>query len=127
MNVHVARLRRAQKVLPGIIRRAFASAPNTPPSATNGSAITEHARKIIKRSNKIASQLHKRAVKKEWLEYRKPSKVYWALTNIYEPGGLIPRAPDQYQLIDAWCRPLWGEWGVRLSIRTIGGPNVLTL
>jgi hypothetical protein len=171
MNVRILRLYRAQKVLPSIIRRAFASEANTdavssstdtPPSATNGSEVTEDALKIIKELSKLTPEHRRNGIgiikamasevllngskdptkiasarrmevrKMDWRDYQgtppqTPSKVHWALSDMYELGGVIPRGKDRYHTMGDGGLPLWGEWGVQLRIRTFGVLSICTM
>jgi hypothetical protein len=161
MSVRALRLCRAQRLLPGLARRSFASEANStappssesaPPSPGNSAAETEEAINIIRKvsagytrsqikfrkeeetvdgsETAAGSQAGKR--KKSWQDFQgapaqESSNVYWALSDIYEVGGIIPRAETENHQLSDGGMPLWGEWGIRLQIRTFGGPYVLAM
>ncbi|TVY47682.1 Trimethyllysine dioxygenase [Lachnellula occidentalis] len=49
-----------------------------------------------------------------------PSKVHWALSDVYDVGGVVPRSTGPADRKSDRGVPLWGEWGVPLELRTVG-------
>jgi hypothetical protein len=144
-------------LLPGLARRSFASEANpivppsgesTPPPPGNSASETKVALKIVREVSKASARSRgafrkegengtetaaspETGKKKSWQDFQgaplqDSSNVYWALPNIYEVGGMIPRGSKIHQTGDGGM-PLWGEWGIRLEIRTSGGPYILKM
>lgn len=120
MNVHVLRALRAQRQFPAAFRRLSSISDPTPDAAPSSSSTNPP---------KAAPEPQK---KKSWQDFQgtppqTPSKVHWALSDVYEIGGTIPRAKSLFDQTSDNGMPYWSEDGVFLKIRTFGGSAIARL
>ncbi|TVY82095.1 Trimethyllysine dioxygenase [Lachnellula suecica] len=92
--------------------------------------VAERSVQLTPDSEKEAEESGKK--KPSWQDFQgttpqTPSKVYWALSDIYEVGGMIPRAASMYHQTGERGMPLWGEWGIPLKIREFGGASIFMI
>jgi len=119
MNVRVLRSFGARKVSCSITRRCFSSeckknqavpsSRGTPPAAPPPKKFKKPRHESIGMKGTSMPQPPAQA----------PSKVHWALSDVYDVGGVIPRSTGPDDRTSDRGLPLWGEWGVPLEIRTV--------